>query len=144
MFSHNKSGIVDLVEDYHQVKGLYYYIFSGNRQCHHDLLSMSNVASFVWGDIVQVFEPPGYWFYSLFFRNMSLSECAFKEKENKVYLLEGKGSDKFQSFFKKKSLQLFKKYLGDIHWYSKKFDYSINFSRITSINYLNSSYLSHE
>lgn len=53
-------------------------------------------------------------FNSLFFRIMSLSECAFKEKKNKVYLLEGGDSNNFWSFFKK-SLQLFKKYLGDIH-----------------------------
>lgn len=103
MFSHNRTAIVDLEKKYHKVKNLYYYILSGNRQCHHDLLRMSNVVSFVSGDIFQVFGPPGYRFYSLFFRTISLSEFAFKEKENKVYLLEGGGSNIFWSFFLKVS-----------------------------------------
>lgn len=60
MFSHNRTGIVDLEKKYHKVKDLYYYILSGNRQCHHDLLRMSNVVSFVSGNIFQVFGPPVY------------------------------------------------------------------------------------
>lgn len=51
---------MDLEEKYHKIKGLYYYILSGNRQCHHDLLRRSNVVSFVGGDVFQVFGPPGY------------------------------------------------------------------------------------